>query len=290
MDLSIILLNYRQKGLLKQCLKGILAAQPRLDYELIVVDNDSGDGSLAMVNDFLEKSAATTLPPWASVQPLAVPPLVTIAAESNKGFGAGHNLGLSRARGKYILIVNPDIAVEAGALEAMFNYLERHAAIGILGPKLLNPDGTIQYSCRRFPNSLIPLYRRTVFGRLPFAKKAIDRYLMADFDHQAIAAIDWLFGACLMIRKSALEKVGNFDERFFMYFEDLDLCRRFWAAGYQVVFYPEVRLVHYHQRFSAERGGIWGVFSRGGRIHLISGIKYFLKYLGQELPARGLDN
>ena len=109
---------------------------------------------------------------------------------------------------------------------------------------------------------------------------------MKDFDHLTNKEVDWLFGACLLIRKSFLEKIGLLDERFFMYFEDLDLCRRFWHQGYKVVYFSQVEMVHYHQRLSAEKGGVLGIFSRGGRIHIASGIKYFAKYLGVKLPNR----
>ena len=98
---------------------------------------------------------------------------------------------------------------------------------------------------------------------------------MVDFDHVTSTDVDWLFGACLFIRKSVIEKVGAFDERFFMYFEDLDLCRRVWRAGYRVTYLVTITMVHYHQRLSAERSGLFGLLSHGGRIHVASGIKYF---------------
>ncbi len=279
----MILLNYKDRGLLKQCLKGIIAAQPQLEYEVIVVDNNSADGSLALAAEMLRREEKIT-PPWISVKQLAKPPFRTIQSEKNLGFGGGHNLGIKAAAGRYILIVNPDIALVPGALEKMHSFMEANPDVGMIGPKLIYPDGTIQYSCRRFPTSLIPLYRRTVFGKLRFAEKATGHYLMQDSDHQQAIPVDWLFGACLMIRKSALDKVGLFDERFFMYFEDLDLCRRFWQNGFKVVYLPTVVLVHYHQRLSAEKGGILGIFSSGGRMHVLSGIKYFVKYLGQKPP------
>jgi GT2 family glycosyltransferase len=286
MDLSIIILNYKQKGLVKQCLKGIVTAQPQLDYELIVVDNNSGDNSLAMVKKMFkpEEEPANHQPPLPIVKPLKVPPIKTIQAKSNDGFATGNNLGINQARGKYVMILNPDIAVVPRALEKMVVFMETNPTVGIIGPKLINPDGSVQYSCRRFPGFLTPIYRRTIFGKLPFGKKAVDHYLMKDFDHQSNKEIDWLFGACLLLRKSVLEKIGLFDERFFMYFEDLDLCRRCWQAGFKVAYFSQAEMVHYHQRLSAERGGALGVFSRGGRIHTASGIKYFAKYLGVKLP------
>ena len=288
MDLSIILLNYKQKGLLKQCIKGIVTAQPRLDYEIIVVDNASGDNSLAMVKTMFsgkeaEDASQSKLP---LAQAAKLPDSVTIQADTNGGFAVGNNLGIEKARGRYIMILNPDIAIVPNALEKMVNFMEQHLNVGMIGPKLINPDGSVQYSCRRFPSLTTPFFRRTMFGKLPLAKKPIEDYLMKDFDHNTNCAVDWLFGACLLARKSVLDKVGYFDERFFMYFEDLDLCRRFWQAGFKVMFFAETELVHYHQRLSAERGGVLGILKRGGRVHFASGIKYFAKYLGVKLPVK----
>lgn len=288
MDLSIIILNYKQKGLVKQCIKGILSARPQLKYEVIVVDNNSQDGCLFAVKELFKSSSApplTTPSLLAKLEP-SLPPLITIQAKQNLGFAAGNNLGIKKAQGKYVLILNPDIAVVARGLEKMIEFMENHSQIGIIGPKLINPDGSVQDSCRRFPNWPIPLFRRTIFGQLPRAKKILRHYLMADWNHESNAPVDWLFGACLLIRKSALDKIGLFDERFFMYFEDLDLCRRFWEAGFSVYYFAEVEMVHYHQRLSAEKSGILGIFDQATRIHLLSGLKYFAKYLGVRLPNR----
>lgn len=287
MDLSIVILNYKQKGLVKQCIKGIVTAQPNLNYELIIVDNNSGDGTLDMVRKMFsaDSNEIQLQPELPILKKLKIPPIKTIQSDTNGGFAMGNNLGINQADGRYIMILNPDIAVVPGALEKMINFMESDKQIGIIGPRLINPDGSVQYSCRRFPSLLTPIYRRTFMGRLLFAKKPLSDYLMKDFDHEESREVDWLFGACLLIRKSVLDKVGFFDERFFMYFEDLDLCRRFWQAGFKVVYFTEVEMVHYHQRLSAEHNGILGIFSRGGRIHFESGIKYFAKYLGSKLPS-----
>lgn len=286
MDLSIIILNYKQKGLLKQCIKGIVMAQPQLDYELIVVDNNSGDDSLEMVKKMFEPEikVANRQPQLPIIKPLAIPPIKTIAAAANNGFANGNNLGIAASVGQYVMILNPDIAIVPGALEKMVAFMKDNTGVGIIGPKLINPDGTVQFSCRRFPNSLMPIYRRTFFGKLPFAARAVSDYLMRDLNHQTNTEVDWLFGACLLFRKSVLDKIGLFDERFFMYFEDLDLCRRAWQAGFKVMYFAEVEMVHYHQRLSAEKGGLLALFSRGGVIHIASGIKYFAKYLGVKRP------
>ncbi|OGY45808.1 MAG: hypothetical protein A3J62_03720 [Candidatus Buchananbacteria bacterium RIFCSPHIGHO2_02_FULL_38_8] len=291
MDLSIIILNYKQKGLVKQCIKGILAANPALDYEIIVVDNDSQDGCLEAVKELFKARIEAPLSTPSLLKKLEspLPPLVTIQSEQNGGFANGNNLGIKKAQGKYVMILNPDIAIVSSVLEKMVKFMEEYPQVGIIGPKLINPDGSIQDSCRRFPSWPIPILRRTILGKLPSARKRLDYYLMKDKTHHGNQTVDWLFGACLLIRKSVLDKIGLFDERFFMYFEDLDLCRRCWENNFQVYYFSEVEVVHYHQRLSAEKSGVLGVFDKAGRIHLLSGMKYFAKYLGAKLPNRSLD-
>jgi GT2 family glycosyltransferase len=284
MDLSLVILNYKQRGLVKQCLKGIFASQPQLEYEVIVVDNDSGDGCLAMVDQLVNEYATPRRGSGGMSRRITLPPVQRIAASHNGGFAFGNNLGIRAATGRYVVVMNPDVAVVSGALEELVAFADAHPEIGILGPRLINPDGSVQLSCRRFPRLSTPLYRRTMFGKFWFAKSALTNYLMTDWDHNKTTDVDWLFGAFLLIRKTSLEKIGLFDERFFLYFEDLDFCRRCWAAGFSVVYYPDVELVHYHHQLSAESAGIAGLLRRGGRMHVSSGIKYFAKYLGVALP------
>lgn len=206
-------------------------------------------------------------------------PDVRLFAEgANRGFAHGNNIGIAHARGKYVLIMNPDIVVRSGALEALADFLERHPRVAAVGPKLTNPDGSLQYSCFHFPDLFIPFYRRTVFGVLPFARRAIARYCMASANHAKAQAVDWLLGAAIMIRKSAIDAVGLMDERFFLYFEDVDWCRRFWEKHHEVWYVPEASLTHFHQRESAEVTGIATMFSKAARAHIVSYVKYFLKW------------
>ncbi|PIP17480.1 MAG: glycosyl transferase family 2 [Parcubacteria group bacterium CG23_combo_of_CG06-09_8_20_14_all_35_9] len=259
MDLSIIILNYKTKGLVKQCIKGIKLLNLELDYEIIVVDNASQDGVGQMIKEQFSEAKF-------------------IAGKVNRGYAAGNNLGIRRSKGKYIMILNPDITVLPQAIEKMFSFLESYPKAAVVGPKLINPDGSTQLSCYHFPSLLVPIYRRTPLGRLPFAKKILRWYQMMDWDHSKRRRVDWLLGACLMIRTSAIEKVGLMDERFFLYFEDIDWCRRFWQAGWEVYYIADAEMVHYYQRLSAEGPGIIGLFKKSTRIHIVSWIKYFAKW------------
>lgn len=256
------------RGLLKQCLKGFREKPIKLQYEVIVVDNNSNDGTCQMMrNEF--------------------PDVTFIQSPANGGFASGVNQGMARATGKYLLVMNPDIAVLGTPFEEMFHYMEQHAEVGLCAPKLLNPDGSVQTSCREFQTPGTILLRRSPLGRLPFARKKLRKFLMLDWDHKENRSVDWVLGACMMARRSAVDKVGQLDERFFLYFEDMDWCRRFWAAGYSVMYLgATTEIVHYHRRQSAENPGFKGIFSYATRVHIRSALKYFMKYYGEKLPDR----
>lgn len=258
-EVSILIVHTFESAQLRQTLRAIRRAAPTISTEIIVIDNNPAGGfGKELQANFSEVHYI----------PLA----------KNKGFGGGMNEGIRVAKGRYILVFNPDIHIASQSLEKMVSYMDQHQEIGILGPQLKNPDGTLQYSCYRIPTGMIPLYRRTPLGKLPFGKKAVDQYLMKDVNHERIMNVDSLIGAALFIRKTALEKVGYFDERYFMYFEDNDLCRRFWESGFKVVYYPEVTLMHYHNRASAKGHLLTQVFNRFTWIHTASFVKYYFKY------------
>lgn len=256
MEISFIINNYNTKGLLKQCIRGIRQFPPSVAYEIIVVDNASADGSAEMVRrDF--------------------PDVRLFASRENLGHHKGNNLGMRNSTGKYVVIINTDIAVTDDAFDRMYRYMESHPECALLGPKLKNPDGSVQMSCMRFPRLMTPFYRRYL-GWLPGVKKKLDDYLMADFDHASTKEVDWILGACEMVRQSAIEKAGYMDENLFMYFGDVAWCKEFWQAGYKVVYYPGAEIIHYHKRESATSG----IFSRVFWIHIIDWFKFLHDYSG----------
>lgn len=265
LDLSIIIVNYRERGFLRQCLKGIRAAKINLSYEIIVVDNGSNDSSARMVRDNF-------------------PEVVLEALPQNRGLAVGNNRGIAKAQGRYLLFLNADIAMFPGVVERLAEFLDSHPDVGLVAPKLLNPDHTVQVSCYRFPSLFVPVLRRTPLGKLSTAKRVLRNYLMLDWDHNKTQTVDWVLGACMLVRRSDLEAIGLMDERFFIYFEDVDWCRRFWQSGKKIVYFADAWLMHYHQRMSAESPGLAGVFQRVTRIHIQSAIKYFLKYGRKPLP------
>jgi GT2 family glycosyltransferase len=259
MELSIIILNYKMRGLVKNCIKAILESDLAVEYEIIVVDNGSDDG----VEEMLKEK---------------FPQVKFIQNGKNLGMGAGNNAGIRQAPGDYIAILNPDIFVFPDALSRLLNYLKANNHVGLAAPKLLNPDRTLQLTCYRWHRLWTPFFRRTFLSRLPFAKEELSRFLMDDWDHQTTREVDWIQGSCWLLPKKIFNEVGLFDERFFMYFEDTDFCRRIHQAGYKVVYLAEAEVVHLHRRQSAD-GGLNNIFTnRLTRIHVKSWLKYIWKW------------
>jgi N-acetylglucosaminyl-diphospho-decaprenol L-rhamnosyltransferase len=266
MDLSILIVHYNTPGLLRQTLKGIRLAAPKLRYEVIVVDNNPE-------MPIAEKVAAE------------FPEVKLIVPERHLGFGGGMNRAMDIASGRYVLVFNPDIAVLAGGLEELVRFMDANADVGIAGPQLLHPDGSIQYSCFRFMRPEVILYRRLPWlSRLPSVKVQMDRYVMAEWDHGETRDVDYMLGAALCVRREALAQVGGFDPAFFVYFEDQDWCRRFWKAGWRVTYNPGAKLIHYHRRETAEGGLLSQLLNPLTRIQVRSAIYYYRKYRGEELP------
>lgn len=276
MDLSIVILNYHNKNLVKELLRNIIEElHLPYEYEIIVVDNASYDG----IKDIIEKKYQQT----SSIHKLR-PIVKFIQGNKNGGFAYGNNLGIKQAQGKYIIVMNPDLAILSDAIEKMYKYMESYPEVGLAGPRLINADKSVQYSCTRFPDWKLPMYRRTSLSETKAGQLWTNNYLMKDMDHYQNNFVPALYGACLIIRKSVLEKVGLLDERYFMYMEDLDWSRRFWEAGYKVAYIGEAEIIHLHRRQSATESLVKTLLSKSARHHIISFIKYLKKFKGKDLP------
>jgi GT2 family glycosyltransferase len=223
--LSIVIVSFNAREHLRRCLAslyGHLSGQ----FELVVVDNASIDGCAEMVaEDF--------------------PRATLIQNRRNRGFAAAANQGASTAKGDVILFLNPDSEVAIDAFSAPAEYLRANPDVGALGLKVLNPDGTLQLSVRRFPRLEAALFNRySLFTRLFPGNRYSRRYLMTDWDHAGVSDVDWVSGACIMTTHAALDRVGPFDEGFFWGFEDVDYCQRLHGAGLRVVYYPHTSVSH----------------------------------------------
>lgn len=227
MDLSVIIVSYNTRELLRGCLSSVLSTlSSPLDYEVIVVDNASTDGSTAMVQD-------------------SFPQALVIVNEENRGFAAANNQAMGKSIGRHVMLLNSDTVVTEGALEGMVRFMEEHAEVGVVGPKLLFPDGRFQHSAFTFPTlpmiffDFFPIHHRLISSRLN------GRYPRALYDAGDPFPIDHPLGAGLMVRRRVIEEVGMLDEDFFMYCEEIDWCLRTKSARWQIFCFPCAEIVHY---------------------------------------------
>lgn len=258
MKLSFVILNYKTADHLRICLRHIHDLNLSFEYEVIVVDNASHDGTVEMVEQLY-------------------PEVTLIRNAENVGHPTGNNAGLKLAQGEYILMINPDIIIKnATDIEKSLNYLDQHHDVALFGPKLHNPDGTVQNSCYRTYSNLTPIYRRTFLGKLPFAKNDMANHLMLDFDHNETIEVEWLLGACMFIRKKAMDEIGMMNEKLFLYFGDYEWCDRARQHRWKVVYFHEpTGIIHYHKRESATRRfSVQQLFSYVTRIHIKDWITY----------------
>ncbi len=256
--LSIIIVNWNVRDLLRECLRSIEDEKGDLSLEIIVVDSASNDDSAAMVRS-------------------EFPSVHLIACTENVGFPRGNNIGLQEARGDYLLLLNPDTVIVDDALAVLVSYLQVNPDVGVVGPQLLNPDGSVQSSRRRFPTVTTGFFESTWLEGL--ASGILRRYYALDLPDDATADVDWLTGACIMGPRSTYEAVGGMDEGYFMYSEELDWCRRIKESGRRVVYYPAAQVIH-HVGKSSEQA----VTARHINFNQAK-LRYFRKYHGRFMAA-----
>ena len=274
MDLSVVIVGWNAKHYLELCLDSLSVAPPRRSMEIIVVDNASSDGSVEMIE-------------------ARFPTVKVIRSHENLGFARGNNVGIRQCQGRYIALVNPDVIVLPGCLDALADFLDQNPKVGNVGPRVLNPDMTMQSTCRKFPtiwnnfcaaSSLATVFKNSKF----FAGEH-----MFYFAHDRILPVDVLVGCFSMIRREAFDEVGLLDENLFMYGDDVDWCRRCWEAGWQVVFFPGAKAIHdrgkitapYPVRFAVaqqksvlhywtKHHGVWGIVG----IRSITFLRHLVRY------------
>lgn len=223
--LSIIIVSYNTKELLIGCLSSIFDSLENVDFEIIVVDNNSKDGSTKEVQNHF-------------------PQVRLIENQNNKGFAAANNQALKLMRGKYVLLLNPDTLVVNSSLTKMVEFIEENKRTGIVGCKILNPDGSLQASAFPLP-TLKDLILSGFAASWKFWGRYIQRYPSRHYLPQKPVRVGWVSGACLMIRKKTIDEIGLLDENFFLFSEDVDWCIRASRKGWAVVFYPEATIIHY---------------------------------------------
>lgn len=254
-DISVVIVNWNACDLLRHCLASIDANRGSLPIEVIVVDSASSDDSVQMVDR-------------------EFPQVKLVTSQQNLGYAGGNNLGAKGAGGRYLLILNPDTEIIADALQQMVAYLDAHPSVGVVGPRLFLPDGSIQRSCRRFPQ-LATAFFQSPLGWRWFPDNRFDRlhYMSECFEDEPVS-VEWLVGAALMIRREAWQAVGTFDDQFFLYSDEVDWCHRCQDAGWEIHYLPSSKINH-HQGGTTDRVAV------SARVHFYrSRVLYFRKYFG----------
>ena len=224
-ETSICIVNWNAKEDLYHCLLSLAEQDVASRLEIIVVDNDSSDHSAEMVQT-------------------QFPHVGLIANNRNLGFATANNQAVRQSSGEFLLILNPDTIVMKGALQELASFMHSHPQASAVGPKLLNADGSLQFSCRKFPNLGAGFFRQTPLGRLFPNNRFTRNYLMTAFDHDEPREVDWVSGAAMLVRSKTVQDIGMMDERFFMYCEDVDWCWRMKQAGWTVWFCPGAQIKH----------------------------------------------
>jgi hypothetical protein len=253
-DVAVAIINYNTRAALHRCLASLPSTVRGQPLRALVIDNASTDGSAALVRQ-------------------SFPGIELVPNARNIGFARAVNQAASRTSERYLLVLNADTEISADAIAALYDFMELTPRAGVAGGKLVDEQGRLQHSCRRFYTVTAIVLRRTPLGQLLPRHAALRHHLMLDWDHDDVRDVDWLQGSCLMLRRTALHEVGGMDGRFFLYFEDVDLCRRLHAAGWGVYYVPQARLVHSYRRGSHGR-----VISVAKVHHALSSLRYFFKW------------
>jgi GT2 family glycosyltransferase len=251
-DLTLITVSHRHREDLKAHLASWRDAADRCRRELVVIENVP-DGSADLAAQLAPEATILRNP-----QPL--------------GFAANCNAGIARSRGRYVLLINPDVRVHPGALDALVAFMDAHPEVGVSGPRLLNPDGSLQFSCRHFSTPFLFALRGLGMERLLTNYPPQRAALMQDWDHAEIRDVDWVLGAAMMVRRRAMDEVGPLDPAYELYCEDQDWCYRMWTAGWKVVYVPSSVMTHTHHRASFGQP-----FSRAKWLHVRSSLRMFRK-------------
>jgi len=225
-DVSAILVTFNSRNDVGACLESFARHKSRDECEVVVVDNCSSDGTAGFVESTY---------PWVRL----------VRLPANAGLSAGINAGVHASSGDYVAVINPDVRFDADPLSPLAAYLRTHPDVGVVAPKLLNDDGTLQLSCRAFPGYSTVLFNRySLLTRLMPRNRLSRDYLMSDFDHASIRDVDWVSGAALMFPRRVFDELGGWDPGFFLFNEDVDFCRRAHDAGYRVVYDPDAVVFH----------------------------------------------
>lgn len=257
MDISFIIVSWNVRALLQRAILAICADAGEFQTEIIVVDNASSDGTVEMLR-------------------AEFPEVRVLANTENAGFTRGNNQGLAMAQGRYFFLLNPDTELERGALRALVGYMDapENARVGIVGPQLVYGDGSLQSSRRRFPNFSTALFESTRLEQWFPRNRFLTEYRLLNTGDDVVQDVDWVVGAAMFVRRAVHEEIGGLDERFFMYSEELDWCKRAKQKGWRVVYFPPARVLHYEGKSSEQALAQRDIYFHSSKVH------YFKKHCG----------
>lgn len=267
---SIVILDFMKAKRVSENVKSILAQEVDFPLEVIVVDNSVNAGNAEILSELKE-----------------LPNVEVIINSENVGYVGGNNEGAKKARGEYLLIVNPDIIWrEKNTLKKMIDYMQLHSDIGILGPKQINDsDGSVAMTVRAFPRLFLQVARRTWIRKLPLIKSWVAHDEMRHLDYNETQEVDWLQSSFWMIRKELWDSFGGLNSDYFLFMSDPDLCFKVWEKGYKVVYYPEATV--YADGIRLSQGGMKAFFQKWTlRQHLKDAIKYSWNHLLRGNPRK----
>jgi len=236
MHLSIIIVNWNVKDLLYKCLQSIFLFTKNINFEVIVVDNDSNDGSREMLREWAAKNKNTQV----------------IFNKENVGFSKANNQGLAMAKGKYVLFMNPDMELVENTGKLLFDFMEKMPSVGVCTCRLQYPDGSEQPNIKRDPNFFSQIWILYKLHHL-YQPKFLKRYLACDFDYNNEQEVEQIMGAFVFIKKEVIKKIGGWSQDYFIWWEDVDLCTRLRKVGERIIYTPKSRVIHHESKSFAQQ-------------------------------------
>jgi len=253
MKISSILVTYNSADTIEDCLKSLQMAFRDREGEIIIIDNNSSDATKTLLEKLSSRERIIYFP-------------------NNRGFAFAVNKGISIAKGEYILLVNPDLIIDWHCINEMLNFLKIHKWIAAVGPRLIYPNGDHQLSCRRYPTIRAVISSQIGFTTKLFGASPLDIYMMKDMIFNSPTEVEWIIGACIMIKRVAIEDIGMFDEKFFLYREDTDWCYRASNCGWKIFYLPHIKAVHDYKRESAKG------YNKAFFLHIKSILHFYRKH------------
>lgn len=268
--LTVIVLDFRKAERVLRNVCFLLSQKTSFDFNILVIDNSDDEKNAQVLKDGLKDLVGEKLELFIN--------------EKNKGYIKAHNEAFGKVTGEYMAIVNPDILLrEEDSLEKMVAFMDKNRDVGILGPKQINDDGKMAMNVRAFPKLYLQVARRTFFRYLPFFKKRVAYDEMQHLDYSKTQDVDWLQSSCMLVRSHLWKEIGGFNEKYFLFMADVELCFEAWKKGFRVVYFPEVKV--YADGIRLSRGGFGRFFiSWTLRQHVVDALRYRLKYLFQANP------